>query len=96
MRKSYLKFYVIFNTISFANAHGSVKIRLAYPKALLLTISSSNIVTHSNGYIKVDNIYFFIKVGVANVLLKLNYLQSRVEAQYRKSYLSHEAISNIL
>ena len=32
----------------------------------------------------VTNISFFIKVGVANVLLKLNYLQSRVETQYRK------------
>ena len=30
------------------------------------------------------NISFFIKVGAANVLLKLNYLQSRVETQYRK------------
>ena len=33
---------------------------------------------------KVTNISFFIKVGVANVLLKLNYLQIRVETQYRK------------
>ena len=69
--------------ISFVNVQGSVKIRLAYSKALLLTISSSNIVTHSNGYIKCDT-SFFIKVGAANVLLKLNYLQSRVETQYRK------------
>ena len=30
------------------------------------------------------NISFFIKIGVANVLSKLNYLQSRVEIQYRK------------
>ena len=30
------------------------------------------------------NISLFIKVGAANVLLKLNYLQSRVETQYRK------------
>ena len=28
--------------------------------------------------------YFFIKVGAANILLKLNYLQSRAETQYRK------------
>ena len=71
--------------ISFVNAQGSVKIRLAYSKALLLTISFSNIVTHSNGYIKGDKIFlFFIIVGEANVLLKLNYLQSRVETQYRK------------
>ena len=53
-------------------------------KSLLLTISSSNVVTHSNGYIKGDKYFFFIKVGEANVLLKLNYLQSRVEMQYRK------------
>ena len=44
--------------ISFVNAQGSVKIRLACSKALLLTISSSNIVTNSNGYIKGDK-YFF-------------------------------------
>ena len=48
--------------ISFVNAQGSVKIRLAYSKALLLTISSSNIVTHSNCYIKGDRYFFFIKV----------------------------------
>ena len=70
--------------ISLVNDQGSVKIRLACSKALLLTISSSNIVTHSNAYIKGDTYFFFIKVGGANVLLKLNYLQSRVETQYRK------------
>ena len=47
--------------ISFANAQGSVKIRLAYSKALLLTISSSNIVTHSNRYVKGDKYFFFCK-----------------------------------
>ena len=47
--------------ISFVNAQGSVKIRLACSKALLLTISSSNIVTHSNGYIKGDKYLFFYK-----------------------------------
>ena len=36
------------------HAQGSVKVRLACAKALLLTISPSNIVTHSNGYIKGD------------------------------------------
>ena len=35
--------------------------------------------------LKVVNISFFIKVGVTNVLLKLNYLQSRVETQQRKA-----------
>ena len=47
--------------ISFVNAQGSVKIRLACSKALLLTISSSNIVTHSNGSIKVDKYFFLYK-----------------------------------
>ena len=70
--------------ISFASVHGSVKTRLAYSKALLVTISSSNIVSHSNDHIKGDKYLFFIKAGVANVLSKLNYLQSRVETQYRK------------
>ena len=69
---------------SFVNAQGSVKIRLACSKALLLIILSSNTATHSNGYIKGDKYFFFIKVGTANVLLKLNYLQSRVQTQHRK------------
>ena len=47
--------------ISFVNAQGSVKTRLASSKALLLTISSLNIVTHSNGYIKGDKYFFFYK-----------------------------------
>ena len=47
--------------ISFVNAQGSVKIRLTCSKALLLTILSSNIVTHSNGYIKGDKCFFFYK-----------------------------------
>ena len=37
------------------------KIRLACPKTLLLTISSSNTVTHSNSYIKEDKYFFFYK-----------------------------------
>ena len=57
--KSDLKFCIIFNMISFANAQGSVKIRLACSKALLLNISSSNIVTHSKGYKKGDKYFFF-------------------------------------
>ena len=40
-----LKFCIIFNMISFVNAQSSVTIRLACSNALLLTISSSNIVT---------------------------------------------------
>ena len=60
--------------ISSINTQGSVKIRLACSKALILTISFSNIVTRSNSYTKDDKYFFFIKVGKANVLLKLNYL----------------------
>ena len=60
--------------ISFDNAQGSVKIRLACSKVLLLIISSSSIVTHSNCYIKSDKYFGFIKLGAANVLLKSNYL----------------------
>ena len=60
MRRSNLTFCIIFNMISFINAQGSVKIRLACSKPLLLTISSSNIVTHSNSFIKGDK-YFFLK-----------------------------------
>ena len=51
--------------ISYVNARGSVKIRLASSKLLLLTISSSNIVTHSNGCIKGGKYFFFIKVCAA-------------------------------
>ena len=47
--------------ISFVNNQGSVKIRLACSKALFLTISSSNIVTHSNVYIKSDEYFFLYK-----------------------------------
>ena len=52
------KVSITFNMISFANAQVSVKIRLACSKALLLTISSSNITTHSNSYIKGDKYLF--------------------------------------
>ena len=61
MRKSNLKFCIIFYMISFINAQGSVKIRIACSKALLLTISSSNIVAHSNCYRKGDKYFFFYK-----------------------------------
>ena len=47
--------------ISFVNAQGSVKIRLACSKALLLTILSLSIVTNSNGYTKGDKHFFFYK-----------------------------------
>ena len=47
--------------ILFVNAQGSVKIRLACSKAFLLTISSSNIAAHFNGYIKGDKYLFFYK-----------------------------------
>ena len=86
LRRSNLKFCIIFNMISFANAQGLVKIRLACSKALLSTISSSNIVTYSNGYIEGNKHFFFYK--------------SRFGREQRhskeRSYLSHQAISNIL
>ena len=47
--------------ISFFNTQGSVRIRLACSKGSLLTILSSNIVTHCNGYIKGDKYIFFYK-----------------------------------
>ena len=43
--------------ISFVNPQDSVKIS----KTFSLTISSSNIVTHSNGYIKGEQYFFFYK-----------------------------------
>ena len=55
--KNKFKFCIIFNMISFVNAQDSVKIRLACSKVLLLTISSSNIITHSNG----DKYFCFYK-----------------------------------
>ena len=82
MRKSNLKFCIIFNMISFVNVQGSVKIRLPCSNVLLLTISSSNIVTHSNGHIKGDKYFFFYNSRCGKG--KLNYLQSKVETQYRK------------
>ena len=60
-RKSNLKFCIIFKMISFVNVHCSVRIRSACSKAMLLTVSSSNIVAHSNGYIKGDKYFFFKK-----------------------------------
>ena len=69
--------------ISSVNAQGLVKIRLACSKALLLTISSTNIVTHSNGCVKGDKYFFFYNSRCgSNVLLKLNHLQRRVETKY--------------
>ena len=40
LKKSNLKFCIMFNLISFVNAQGSIKIRLTCSRALLLTISS--------------------------------------------------------
>ena len=71
LRKSNLKFCIMFNMISFANA---IKLRLACSRVWLLITSSSKIVTNSNDCIKGDKYLFLIKVSVANVLLKLNYL----------------------
>ena len=67
--------------------------RLAYLKALLLTfqpfsISTFQISSHIVMVIlKVTNISLFIKVGAANFLLKLNYLQSREETHSTERYL---------
>ena len=82
--------------ISFVNAQGSVKIRLACLIALLLTISSLNNVTHSNFYIKGDKYFFFIKVVAANVFLKLSYLQSILQAQYRKILITPSNIKHFI
>ena len=48
LRKSNFMFCIIFKMVSFVNARGSVKI-------------SSNIVTHSNCYIKSDKYFFLYK-----------------------------------
>ena len=60
---------------SFVNTQGSAKIRLACSKALLLTISSSNIVTQSNVYIKGDKYLFVYKsiCGKCSPETKLHY-----------------------
>ena len=59
---------------------------------------------HSDGIIKEDKYFYFakcnkylifIKVGAANVLLKLNCLESRADTTERP-YLSHPAVWNIL
>ena len=52
---------MIFDVISSVNAQGSVKIRLACLKGLLLTTSSSDIITHFHGYIKGEKHFFFYK-----------------------------------
>ena len=55
------KVFIIFNMVSFDNTQGSVKIRLPCSKAFLLTISSSNTVSHSDGCIKSDKYLFFCR-----------------------------------
>ena len=81
--------------ISFTNAQGSVKIRLACSKALLLTISSSNIVTHSNGYIKGDKYFFFYKSRCGKCSTETTVFIKKSKDNTERSYLSHQAISNI-
>ena len=61
LRESNLTFCIIFNMISFLNTQGSVRIKLACSKVLLVNISSSNIVTHSNGYKGGDKYFPFYK-----------------------------------
>ena len=76
--------------------------RLAYLKALLLTfqpfgISTFQISSHIVMVIlKVTNISLFIKVGAANFLLKLNYLQSREETQYGKIFIIPSNIKHFI
>ena len=45
------------------------------------------ILSQSNGYIKGDKYFFFIKVGAANFVLKLNYLQCKDTIQ--KDHIYH-------
>ena len=70
----------IFNVISFISVQGSVKIKLACSKALLLTIPSSNIMTHSNG----DKYFFFYKSWCGKCSPETKQFTNRVEIQYRK------------
>ena len=64
--------------ISFAIAQGSLEIRLACSKILLLItlIADSEILlrTHLIGYKKGNKYFFFVKVDAENVLLTSNYL----------------------
>ena len=75
---------------------GLSKDQISCSKASLLTVLSSNIVTHSNSHIKGDKYFFFIRVSAANVLLKQNYLKSRVETQYRKIIFITPSIIKLL
>ena len=92
-RKSNLKHCIIFNVISFSNDQGLLKIRLAYSKVLLLINYFDHILWNTFEkafwwsykrrqifllFIKGDKYLFLIKVGAANVSMKLNYFQSRV------------------
>ena len=81
LRKWNLNFCITFNMISFVNAQHSIKIILACSKALLLTVSSSNIVIHSNGYIKRDK-YFFYKSMCGQCSPETKLFESWVETPY--------------
>ena len=70
--------------VSFVNTQGSVKIKLACSKALLLIISSSNIAIHSNGYIEGDKHSFFYKSRCSKCSPETKLFKSRVETQCRK------------
>ena len=65
-KKSNLKFCII-NLISFTNAQGSVKLRLACSKVLFITLIT---VIGKDILIKDKNYFFFINVDAANALLK--------------------------
>ena len=75
--------------ISFVNSQGSVKNRLACSKALLLTISPSNFVAHSFGYMKSDKYFFLYKsrCGKCSPEIKLFIKWSRSTMQ--KDHIHH-------
>ena len=59
----------------------------------LITDSEILLRTHSNGYIKGDKYFFFLKVGgTANVLLKLSYLLQPLKgAVWSRTYEKQDA-----
>ena len=75
--------------ISFVNAQGPVKIRLACWKALLLTTSSSNIVTHYNGYIKGDKYFFSYKRRCRKCSLETKLFTKQSRDTLQKDHIYH-------
>ena len=78
-----------YNQYDFIRQHpGFSKDQASMLKSLLLIISSSDIVTHYNGCIQGEKYFFFIKVGAANIRLKLDYRQSGVD-RIQKNHIYH-------